>query len=142
MEESTLIDGFIKQIETYPFKTVVHKEVSCEVGRVDIRLPDYDIAIEAKGSDGNVKHAIGQAVSYGVALDDHAYVLLPPDLITNTVVDIAEHVNVGIVTSLPDMTNFSVAVDVGGFNPFYPSTYDNISHSKWIEPSPWKEQIV
>jgi hypothetical protein len=115
MKEERLIERFIDGLRTYPFKTHIEREVHVSKGRADIRLPDYDVVIEAKGEDGSVKSAIGQAIWYGTALNDRPYILIPASDITNMVEHICQESNIGILTAtqLPRLV-----YDIGGFEPF------------------------
>jgi len=118
--EPKIINAFCENIATYPFKTRISKEVNCHGGRADIVLPDYDVVIEAKGSNGSAKSAIGQARWYGSIMDMDAYVLLPMDNIDHATKQVCEDANVGIVTTAPTMLNFTVIHDVGGWESFHP----------------------
>jgi len=115
MKESDLIKRFIRGLEDYPFATHIEREVPVSGGRADIRLPDYDVVIEAKGPDGSTKKAIGQALWYAKELDDIPYILLPPDSITNTTKSVCEDCEIGILTAsrVPRMV-----LDVGGLETF------------------------
>jgi len=115
MKESDLIKRFVKGLEDYPFATHIEREVPVSGGRVDIRLPDYDVVIEAKGPDGSTKKAIGQALWYAEELGDIPYILLPPDSITNTTTSVCEDCGIGILTAsrVPRMV-----LDVGGLETF------------------------
>jgi len=115
MKEEELIDRFIDGLRTYPFKTHIEREVHVSKGRADIRLPDYDVVIEAKGEDGSVKSAIGQALWYGTALNDRPYILIPASDITNMTKHICDDSGIGILTAtrLPRLVS-----NIGGFEPF------------------------
>jgi len=87
------------------------------------------VVVEAKGSDGSAKSAIGQAAWYGECMSMNAYILLPIGLITKTAVNVAKRANVGIITTRPTSLNFSVVHNVGGFETFHPSHYSPNIHS-------------
>jgi hypothetical protein len=141
MIEEELIETFIKDIDTYPFKTRVRTEVACENGRIDIVLPDYDIAIEAK-CDGSVKKAIGQAAWYSEVTGMDGYILLPPRKITRNVSKTSERCGVGIVTTTQSFANFALHTDVGGFESFHPKEYSRVKIPDVDVPCEWNEEIV
>ena len=126
MIERDLIKRFIDGIRTYPFKTHISKEVQVSGGRADIRLPDYDVVIEAKGPDGSVKSAIGQVIWYAKELGDTPYILLPPDSITNTAKEICEERSIGILTA---STVPRMVYDVGGLDAFSMYEYERSAKS-------------
>jgi hypothetical protein len=128
LSESELIDEFVEDIHTYPFKTHIEHEKNCKAGRIDLSLPDYDIVIEAK-SDGSIKKAIGQALSYSVTTGLYGYILIPHKLVSDWVVESCKRADVGIVTTSKNSLNFSLVHDVGGFESFHPHHYENISYS-------------
>ena len=115
MRERKLENKFIEGLEAYPFATHIKREVPVSGGRADIRLPDYNVVIEAKGDNGNTKKAIGQALWYAEELDDIPYVLLPAESITNTTQRVCERAEVGILTAT---TVPRMVYDVGGLEPF------------------------
>lgn len=126
MDEDQLIETFVEDISTYPFKTHVQKEVKCRSGRADIVLPDYDIVIEAK-ADGSMKKAIGQATWYSECMDMHGYVLVPPTKITQLLIDTCKRCGVGTLTTTPTTANFAIVHEVGGLDSFHPKRFTNIS---------------
>jgi len=141
MNEEQLINTFLKDIDTYPFKTRVRTEVPCEKGRIDITLPDYNVAIEAKCA-GSAKKAIGQAAWYSEVTGMNGYILLPPRKITRNVSKVSERCNIGIVTTTPTTLNFALHSHVGGFESFHPKEYSRVEIPDVDVSSEWNEEIV
>jgi len=141
MDEDALVEAFVKDISTYPFKTHIQKEVNCQNGRVDIVLPDYNVAIEAK-ADGSIKKAIGQSVWYDEVLGMNGYVLLPPEKVTQTVVDVCKRGGIGLLTTTETSANFAVVYDNGGFESFHPKRYTNINASGFEQLEDIKTDVV
>lgn len=121
--ENKLVDCFIKDIKTYPFKTTILTEAYCDVGRIDVVLEDYNVAIEAKSDNGSIKKGIGQAVSYASVTEFNTYLLVWSDMIENWILKAAEDAGVGVVSTARGTPNFRLEVDVGGFESFYPQHY-------------------
>jgi hypothetical protein len=115
MKESRLEKQFIEGLEDYPFATHIQREVSVSGGRADIRLPDYNVVIESKGSDGRVKSAVGQVLWYAEELEDTPYILIPADKITVTTKSVCDTHNIGILTATKVPR---IVKDVGGLEPF------------------------
>jgi len=125
MEEGEIIDKFVDDIDTYPFKTKIEYEVSCSSGRIDIHLPEYDVVIEAK-SAGDMKKAVGQALFYSESTDCYGYILIPVKNINENIVNVCNRSNIGIITTTRSSLNFSIVNDVGGFESFYPKHFTEI----------------
>jgi len=141
VEESKLISEFVKDLDTFPFKTHLQKEVSLNCGRADLYLPDYEVVIEAKGESGNIKKAIGQAISYSTTMDAHGYILIPRDCVKRWVVDACERANVGILTTLPRSPTFRYVVDVGGIEAFKIQGYTPVTQIDQIH-DPRESDVV
>jgi len=141
ISEDELIAAFTEDIETYPFKTHIQYERNCKAGRIDIALPDYNVAIEAK-SDGSLKKAIGQALSYSVTTDMYGYILIPHTQIENWVLEACERAGVGVLTTRETSLNFAVAYDVGGLESFHPKHYENVQCADFSEIDCRKETVV
>jgi Fe-S cluster assembly ATPase SufC len=139
MIERDLVKRFIQGINTYPFKTHIEKEVHVSGGRADIRLPDYNVVIEAKGPNGSAKSAIGQVIYYAEELEDTPYILLPADSITNTTKAVCEKRNIGILTAslVPRMV-----YDVGGLEAFSMYEYEGSAKSADFENKDHKALVV
>jgi len=141
ISEKELTESFVEDIATYPFKTHIQREVTCECGRIDLVLPDYNIAIEVK-SAGDVKKAIGQALTYSEVTEMFGYVLLPVSKISDWVVSACKRANVGILTTTKTSLNFAVVNDVGGLESFHPNEYANVSLSDEIGLDSRSQEVV
>ena len=126
MEEQEVIKNFRETLKTYPFKTRLIEEYHVDCGVVDIYLEDYDVFIEAKGSDGDIKRAIGQAICYKEygERDWHTYILIPQSKLQPFYVDVCKENDIGIILINERHGLFNVHNDVGGLNSF------NFNYSK------------
>jgi len=132
ISEEKTIRKFINAIDLYPFATHIEREVVVGSGRADIRLPDYDVVIEAKGSNGDLKSAIGQVIWYSRHLDDEPYILAPPSELTNELVSVCEDECIGLITVSKMCAR--LVNDIGGFNAFqlYDFNGPKMSDSQYI----------
>ena len=118
MEESEIKQVFKDTIDNYPFKTHLEEEVYVEGGRIDIRLPDYDVSVESKGERGNIKKGLGQAIYYGEVANDSIYLLAPYNKITKEVKEVCETHHIGLLTTDQGGRSIRCLNNVGGLEAF------------------------
>jgi hypothetical protein len=118
MEESEIKQAFKDTIDNYPFKTHLEEEVHVEGGRMDIRLPDYNIAVEAKGRAGNIKKGLGQTIYYDEVTNDHVYLLAPYGMISHQVKKVCKSNGVGLFTTDQRGLTIRCLNNVGGLESF------------------------
>jgi len=122
ISEDKTIRKFIEALELYPFTTHIEHEVAIGSGRADIRLPDYDVVIEAKGHGGDIKRAIGQAIWYSRQLGDEPYLLVPPTELSDELIRVCKDKCIGLLT-LSKM-NVQIVNDIGGLEAFQLYEFD------------------
>jgi len=93
-EVSALFKDYLK---TRRLKTKLQREYTLNCGRADFRLPNYDVVIECKGSEGDVRKGIGQVISYSSELGERGYLLLPAQEIKREYIDWAERASLGVL---------------------------------------------